>query len=105
MYATIILVVSWPLNTNVMGKPMLRVGLLAWATSCGGLGCAVAADKIEVPGVDNYVEESVILLSRTYEYIITIKTWDESRSARSRPQTRGINRTKPRRTPSESTQN
>ena len=38
--------------TSVMGKPMLRVGLLAWATSCGGLGCAVAADKREVPDVD-----------------------------------------------------
>ena len=44
---------------TVMGKPMLRVGLLAWATSCGGLGCAVAADKREVPGVDSYVEEYI----------------------------------------------
>ena len=44
---------------------MLRVGLLAWATSCGGLGCAVAADKREeVPDVDQYyVEKSIILLS------------------------------------------
>ena len=39
-----------------MGKPMLGVGLLAWPTSCGGLDCAVAADKIEVPGVDQYVK-------------------------------------------------
>ena len=42
--------------SGLMGKPMLRVGLLAWATSCGGFGCAVAADKREVPDVDNYVE-------------------------------------------------
>ena len=45
-------------------KPMLRVGLLAWATSCGGLGCAVTADKREVPDVDRYVKKSIILLSR-----------------------------------------
>ena len=32
---------------------MLRVGLLVWATSCGVLGCAVAADKREVPDVIN----------------------------------------------------
>ena len=37
----------------MMGKPMLRIGLLAWATSCRGLDCAVAADKIEIPGVDH----------------------------------------------------
>ena len=47
---------------------MLRVGLLAWATSCGGLGCAVAADKREVPDVDHYVEKSIILLSRIRVY-------------------------------------
>ena len=82
--------------TTTVTNAMLRVGLLAWATSCGGLGYAVAADKIEVPGVDHYVEESIILLSRTSEYIITIETWDESISARSRPQIRGKNWTKPR---------
>ena len=49
---------------GMMGKPMLKVSLLAWATSCGGLGCAVAADKRDVPDVDQYVEKSVILLSR-----------------------------------------
>ena len=79
-----------------MGKPMIRVGLLAWATSCGGLGCAVVAAKVEVPGVDHYVEKSIVLKSRTSEYIITIKTWDESSSARSRPQLRGKNWTEPR---------
>ena len=79
-----------------MGKPMLRVGLLVWATSCGGLGCAVAADKKrEVPDVDHYVEKSIILLLRIRvyykksKYIITMKTWDESRSTRSRPQNQG----------------
>ena len=44
---------------------MLKVGLLAWPTSCGGLGCAVAEDEREVPGgVDHYVELSITLLSR-----------------------------------------
>ena len=52
----------------VMGKPMFRVGLLAWATSCGGLGCAVTADKREVPDVDQHVEKSIILLSRVRVY-------------------------------------
>ena len=52
-------------------KPMLMVGLLACATSCGGLNCAVAADKIKVPDVDLYVEKSIMFLSRTSEYIIT----------------------------------
>ena len=47
---------------------MLRVGLLAWAASCGGLGRAVAADKREVPDVDHYVEKSTILLSRIRVY-------------------------------------
>ena len=51
-----------------MGKPMLRVGLLARTTSCGGLGCAVAADKGEVPDVYHYVEESIILLARILVY-------------------------------------
>ena len=51
-----------------MGKPMLRIGLLAWATSCGGLGCAVAADKKEAPDVDHYVEKSIIILSRIRAY-------------------------------------
>ena len=46
----------------MMGRPMLRVGLLTWPTSCRGLGCAVAADKIEVPGVDHYVEKSITWL-------------------------------------------
>ena len=42
-----------------MSTLLVQVGLLAWATSCGGLGCAVAADKREVPDVDNfYVEKS-----------------------------------------------
>ena len=53
---------------GVMGKPMLRVGLLASATSCVGLGCAVAADKREVPDVDHYVEKNIFLLSRIREY-------------------------------------
>ena len=44
-----------------MCQPMLRVGLLAWATLCGGLGWAVAADKVEVPDVDHFVEESIVL--------------------------------------------
>ena len=39
-------------NTSVMGKPIIRVGLLTWPTSCGCLGCAVEADKREVPDVD-----------------------------------------------------
>ena len=47
---------------------MLRVGLLAWATSCGGLGCAVATDTREVPDVDQYVEKSIELLSRIRVY-------------------------------------
>ena len=47
---------------------MLRVSLLASATSCGGLGCAVAADKREVSDVDHYVEKSIILLSRIRVY-------------------------------------
>ena len=51
-----------------MGKPVLRVGLLAWATSCGGLGYAVAANKREVPDVDHYVEKSILLLSRIRVY-------------------------------------
>ena len=51
-----------------MGKPKLRVGLLAWATSCGDLRCAVAADKRDVPDVDHYVETSIILLSRIRVY-------------------------------------
>ena len=38
---------------------MLRVGLLAWPTSCGGLGCAVAAYKRKVHDVDHYVEEFI----------------------------------------------
>ena len=75
---------------------MLRVGLLARATSCGGLGCAVAADKGEVPHVDHYVEKSIVLLSRRSKYIITMKAWDESRSAKSRPQIDGKNWTKTR---------
>ena len=55
---------SWRPYANLqrlMGKPMLGVGLLACATSCGGLGCAVTADKREVPDVDQYVEKSIIL--------------------------------------------
>ena len=51
-----------------MGKLMLRVGLFTWVTSCGGLGCAVAADEKEVPGVDHYVEKSTMLLSRIRVY-------------------------------------
>ena len=47
---------------------MLKVGLLAWATSCGGLGCVVAADKREVQDVDHYVKKSIILLSRIRVY-------------------------------------
>ena len=47
---------------------MLRVGLLAWATSCGGPGCTVAADKGQVPDVYHYVEKCIILLSRIREY-------------------------------------
>ena len=47
---------------------MLRVGLLTWATSCGGLGCAVADDKREVPDDDQYVQKSIILLSRIRVY-------------------------------------
>ena len=58
---------------------MLRVGLLAWGTSCRGLGCAVAADKREVPDVDHYVQQSMILLSRRSEYVITIKTMSQDR--------------------------
>ena len=57
-----------PPNPPPMGKPMLRVGLLAWATSCVGLGCAVAADKREVPDVDQYVEKSIVLFSRIRVY-------------------------------------
>ena len=49
---------------------MLMVGLLAWATSCGGLGCAVAAEKREVSDVDHYVKKSFIFSSLTSEYII-----------------------------------
>ena len=69
---------------------MLTVSLLAWATSCGGLGCAVAADEREVPDVDYYVENP-LYYHRVSEHIITMKTWDESRSPRSRPQIRGRN--------------
>ena len=55
---------------------MVRAGLLAWPTSCGGFGCAVAVNKREVSsGVDHDVELSIILLSRTFEYIITTKTY------------------------------
>ena len=69
---------------------MLRVGLLAWATSCGGLGCAVAADKREVPDVDRYVEKSIRLYyCRVSEHMITMNTWDESRSAREPPPNQG----------------
>ena len=39
---------------------MLRVGLLVWATSCGGLGCAVAADKREVPGVHRAIHYVIV---------------------------------------------
>ena len=79
-----------------MGKPMLRVGLLAWATSCGGLGCAVAVDKREVPDVDHYVYKKPLYYCRVSEFIIKMKGWDDSISARSRPQTRGNNWTNPR---------
>ena len=51
-----------------MGKPTLKVGLLAWATSCGALGCGVAADKREVPDIDHYVEKPIMLLSRIRIY-------------------------------------
>ena len=75
---------------------MLRVGLLAWATSCGGLGCAVAADKRQVPDVDHY-NKNPLYYCRVSEYVtITMKTWDESRSVRSRPQIRGKNWAKTR---------
>ena len=59
-------------ETVLMGRPMLRVGLLAWPTLCGRLGFAVAADKIEVPGVDDYVEESKKHFCRMHPNIITI---------------------------------
>ena len=47
---------------------MLRVGFLPWATSGGGLGCAVAADKTQVPDVDQYVEKFIVLFSRIRVY-------------------------------------
>ena len=55
---------------SVMGKPMLRVGLLAWATSCGGLGCTVAADKREVP--DHPIDVDHYILCRKIHYRIIV---------------------------------
>ena len=84
-----------------MGKPMLRVGLLAWATSCGGLDCAVAADNREVPDVDHYVEKS--------EHIVTSRhgmSQDRPEAAHKIEVKSGLKQDRYKgRTPSESPQN